>query len=54
MDKIKVGDDVTIGGKVVKVYTSNIWVELKSGNCRIIPREDIKTHRPAGKGGDAE
>lgn len=54
MDKIKVGDDVIIGGKVKDIQDGAIFIALKSGVPCIVTMEDIKTYRPAGKGGDAE
>lgn len=51
---IKVGDDVTVAGKVTKIENGCYRMETKNGNHFWIDPEDIKTHRPGKKEGDTK
>ena len=52
--EIKVGDDVTVGGKVVEIANGAIHVELKSEIGFWVLPSDIKTHRPGRDQGEKE
>ena len=46
---IKVGDDITVAGKVKRIENGCLMIKTKNGSELWIEEKDIKTHRPINR-----